>query len=167
MTGQARLWVVVALLACAAGSGPARAQDKSTAEAFLRDMYSGYTTGRHAPNPAGRDAPRFFAPSLLSLIRADQALAAGEAGILDLDPICACQDYDRLEQLKYTVATTGPYGVSASVTFKNSATSTTVQFSLVASDGQWRIADIAEPGMKSMRRFLADGIVSRVRELAR
>ena len=163
-----RRWHGLAVLAAilASVAAPAAAQDLKAADAFLRKLYSGYTTGRKAPNPTGRDAAAYFAPPLLALIGADRALAAGEAGILDLDPICACQDYDKLEHLNIVLEPAGPGRANAVATFHNSATPTTVQYRLVAVDGQWRIEDISEPGIKNMRRFLADGIASRARDLA-
>lgn len=158
------LLLLAAMLATVAA--PAVAQDLKSAEAFLRSLYSGYMTGQKTPSPTGQAANGLFAPPLLALIRADRALAAGEAGILDQDPICACQDYDKLEQLKIGLEPAGPARANGTVSFENSGTATTVQFSLMEVDGKWRIGDISEPGIKSMRRFLADGIASRARDLA-
>ena len=146
---------------------PAVAQDLKSAEAFLRSLYSGYMSGQKTPSPTGRVANDLFAPPLLALIRADQALAAGEVGILDRDPICACQDYDTLEQLKIGLKPGGPARANGTVSFKNSGTATIVRFSLMEVNGNWRIGDISEPGITSMRRFLADGIASRARDLAK
>jgi hypothetical protein len=161
------LWrLLLPFVVVAAATIQAAAQDITSAEGFLRKLYNGYLTGQPAPNPTGRAAGELFTTALLALIRADQALAAGELGVLQRDPICACQDYDRLEQLKISMEPAGPTQARGTVSFVNSGTPTTVQYRLVEQDGRWRIGDIAEPGIPSLRHFLADGIASLAQERA-
>ena len=81
---------------------------------------------------------------LAGLIKADRALALGEVGVLD-----------------------GPKRTKATVAFDNAGTKTTVRYRLEAVDGKWRIADISEPSLQSLRRVLATGIASRAKELAK
>ena len=116
----------------------------------------GYAPGKTAPDPLGQGVDTLFAPVLAGLIKADRALALGEVGVLDGDPICACQDDDKLTVSKIDVAPDGP-----------KRTKTTVRYRLEAVDGKWRIADLSEPSLQSLRRVLATRIASRAKELAK
>lgn len=104
---------------------------------------------------------------LAGLIKADRALALGEVGVLDGDPICACQDDDKLTVSKIDVAPDGPKRTKATVAFDNAGTKTTVRYRLEAVDGKWRIADLSEPSLQSLRRVLTTRIASRAKELAK
>ena len=91
--------LVLAALCLMALAGQAAAQNMTSAERFLRILYDGYTKSRKVPDPIGKDPGRLFTPALAGLINADRALALGELGILDINPICACQDWAGLPGL--------------------------------------------------------------------
>lgn len=118
------------------------------------------------PDPIGKDPGRLFTPALAGLINADRALALGELGILDINPICACQDWAGLKVTKIEVAPDGPKRAKATVSLDNAGGQMTVHYRLEAVDGQWRIADIAERSIESLRQMLANGIARRAKELA-
>ena len=123
---------------------------------FLRGLYAPYVRGK-APDPTGNMANDIFTPGLLGLIRKDKASAAGEVGRLDHDPICACQDYDALKSLRIDLSSTGRDATHAAVSFLNNGQSVTVGFSLVRTAAGWRIDDLQERGIASLRAFLRNG----------
>lgn len=131
-------------------------QDTSSAERFLRNLYLPYTKGK-APNPTGTLAPLLFEPALLALIRRDQALANGEIGKLDHDPICSCQDYDALTALSISVDLESNTLARAKVSFINGSEHVVVQFQLATVFGNWRICDIQERHLASLRKLLEAG----------
>lgn len=158
--------LVLAALCLMALAGQAAAQNMTSAERFLRILYDGYTKSRKVPDPIGKDPGRLFTPALAGLIKADRALALGELGILDINPICACQDWAGLKVTKIEVAPDGPKRAKATVSLDNAGGKMTVHYRLEAVDGQWRIADIAERSIESLRQMLANGIARRAKELA-
>ncbi len=158
--------LVLAALCLMALAGQAAAQNMTSAERFLRILYDGYTKSRKVPDPIGKDPGRLFTPALAGLINADRALALGELGILDINPICACQDWAGLKVTKIEVAPDGPKRAKATVSLDNAGGQMTVHYRLEAVDGQWRIADIAERSIESLRQMLANGIARRAKELA-
>ena len=65
----------------------------ATPRGFLAQVYAGYR--RRDYNPRGKP-DRIFAPELATAIRTDEKLAHGEVGYLDGDPLCDCQDYQKI-----------------------------------------------------------------------
>jgi hypothetical protein len=133
---------------CVAATGQSASQ-------FLRTLYAHYASGQSDFNPTGRLAPTLFTPALLSLIRHDQTREAGDVGRLDHDPVCACQDFDGFRPQSITITTETSAATHAIVRFHNAGHETTVGYSLVRQHGQWKIADIANPAMPSLRHFLS------------
>jgi hypothetical protein len=138
----------------------ASAQDEGSARHFLEGVYSHY--GKHSsPDELfGSSLSQVFAPSLVELIRADQKALKGEAGVLGMDPICACQDYD-ISSLQLLFEARADKRLGATATFDNLGRSTVVHLDLVPVGDQWRIDDIQTPGMDSLRRALDREIASR------
>ncbi|WP_254073473.1 DUF3828 domain-containing protein [Acidisphaera sp. S103] len=91
---------------------------------------------------------------MLKLIREDERNAHGEVGRLDHDPVCDCQDYDVMTGFDCVVTQQTDRRASVSVRFVNGATSTSVSFVLARIGNEWRIDDVADPQMPSLRRFL-------------
>jgi hypothetical protein len=135
------------------------AQDAKSAEPFLRGIYDRYKAGGTPIEASGSEAANLYDPSLLALIQADQKAVDGEAGVLDADPICACQDHD-IRSVKISVRPNGKTRVEATATFENLGTTTIVHFDLTAVDGGWRIADIREKGIGSLTKALKDEIAA-------
>ena len=147
-----RLWAVAGLLLLIGSSGPSVAQESPTD--FLRQVYARYRPEGRPFNPLGEAAPAIFSPVLLALIRHDQAAARGEAGRLDHDPICDCQDAGSLTSFVYSARQDGAGRSIVSVSFKNGAAPASVVFTLANGEHGWRIDDVAETAISSLRRFL-------------
>lgn len=134
------------------------ASDAKAARAFLEQVYAKYAASSKGPDTLGKDAPDLFAPELLALIREDQRISQGEIGLLDHDPICSCQDSEGLQVTAVQVTPMGQYRVKAKVSFVNGGHPVRVGFSLIQESGHWRILDIAEATVPSLKRYLKDGL---------
>jgi Protein of unknown function (DUF3828) len=139
-------------------ASPVWASGAQTAREFLEQAYGKYAAGGKGPDTLGKDAPELFAPELLTLIREDQRIAKGEIGLLDHDPICSCQDSDGLKITAVQVTPTGRNRAKANVAFVNGGHPVSVRLSLLRQTGRWRILDIKEPTIPSLRRYLKDGL---------
>jgi hypothetical protein len=145
--------LLVALLAPASAYG----QDLRSARAFTLGLYDSYQ--RAEPDVLGRRAQTTFAPHLLALIRKDQRTTpAGYVGLLDSDPICACQDPDGLKVLRLTVAGAGRLRARATVTLQFQAERRRVTLDLVSRDGGWRVADVHTADMPSLVGMLGGAV---------
>ncbi len=142
----------IALAALIASSGASAAP--ASPVAFLESIYARYVPEGRPFNPLGIEAPRFFTPGLLALVRRDRIQARGEVGQLDGDPICACQDFGPLTGFHYTIGNQTPARTEVTAEFINQDKPTRVHFTLKPVSGGWRIDDIAEPGIPSLRRLL-------------
>jgi hypothetical protein len=149
-------WLPVLLVAIIVLPAAAWTQTESP-EHFLRRLYAPYQKNRDAPAVTGRIAPSVFAPPLLALIRRDEALAHGEVGTLDYDPICSCQDYDPLKSLSISLAPAADNTAHATVSFKTLGDTVTVNYDLVRIGASWRIADIMTKDVPSLRDLLVKG----------
>ncbi len=146
-----------------AGAG-ARAAAPPSAEDFLRHLYAGYAieTGPNVPQPLGAQADSIFDAPLLGLIRRDQATTPqGEGGLMRVDPICDCQDWDGLRVQSIVVRPAGAGQADATVSFTNGGRDETLDYQLVTDDGQWRIHDIAGKTLPSLRHYLETGLAQR------
>jgi hypothetical protein len=147
-------WVLVAALIAPLS---AQAQGPAAAHAFAQRLYDAYQGGE--PDHLGREAERTFAPSLLALIRRDQATAPpGEVGILDGDPICDCQDHGGVRTTRLVVRPAGPGRARAEVTLRFPTESRMMNLDLVATRGRWRVADVHTASTPSLVRLLEDGL---------
>jgi hypothetical protein len=156
----------IALLIGLDVSPAAQAQDLKAAESFLRSIYATYTAKGHPADLAGPKAETLFEPSLAALLRTDEKLADGEVGALDSDPICACQDFD-IRSTTVTATADGPGKAKATASFKNFGNTHKVAFDLVASGTGWRIFDIHDQDMPSLRKLLEDDIATMKAEKAK
>lgn len=146
-----------AALALCVGLAPATAEELASAQGFVRHLYAPYITGT-AFTPLGPNAPSVFAPDLLHLIRQNQSQSDGEAGLLDHDPLCACQDYGRLTAFEIAIKPADTSHADANVSFQNGSTTEALTLRLAQVDGQWRVADVKEPTIPSLRDFLSNGL---------
>jgi hypothetical protein len=110
------------------------------------------------PQTLDADAATLFAADLLSLIREDERRAHGEAGFLDHDPICSCQDWAGLKVTAIHVTRDKDGHAKAAVDFTNGGQTVHVVLSLVQEEGQWRISDVREPEVPSIRRYLESAL---------
>jgi hypothetical protein len=145
---RARLLFSFALLiAFAAPPVPAAAQDAASAKTFLQSAYAFY--GKNGKgNPL---TSRYLHSSLSALMDADIKLNDGGVGVLDGDPVCGCQDWDGIWDLKIDVQVETPNRAVANVSFalnppktRNKDSLRKLKYTLVPERGQWRIYNIVD-----------------------
>ena len=126
------------------------------AKAFLTELYSHYQDSKVDFTPLFDKAPDYFDPSLLALIRQDQKLSNGEILAFEADPICDCQDYDKISadiRILSVTATTAKAGVILTDTGQSPRS---MAYDLVKVDGHWRIHDISSPAYPSLRQDIVN-----------
>lgn len=131
---------------------PACAQDANQAKRFLEEIYRHYD--HHGPGIdfTGSNSKKVFDSSLIQLVQADKkALGPDEAGVLDGDPICGCQDWDGIWNLKIAVQMLGVRRATATVSFAlfapkpgSDSDLRLLEITLVPESGQWRIDNIVD-----------------------
>ena len=117
-----------------------------TPTAFIQQVYAEY---RHQGfSPLARPE-KFFSPALAAAIRKDGA--AGEVGYLDGDPLCDCQDYDRISASVRSVSQPSPRAASARVhVLLSPREARDLRLSLAMTQSGWRIADVVGPDRQSL-----------------
>jgi hypothetical protein len=131
---------------------PSPAQDAASARAFLQFAYKHYENGGKGVDFSGPRASLYFHSSLLALIRGDEkANGPGSVGVLDGDPVCGCQDWDGIRDLKIEIRMESPARAQAAVFFALSAPKgrtkddlRKLEITLAPEHGQWRIYNIVE-----------------------
>ena len=154
-------WMVGAGSACA-GSGTG--SDAQGIDSFLHAVYARYTADGAPPDIDDAQAATIYESSLLALMHEDRRVLQGEAGVLDADPLCACQDHD-VRALKWVLESAGADRWSAHVSFNNLGSAQHVVLSLVRSGPGWRIADIRSDNIPSLRASLQDEIRAAAQEV--
>ena len=141
----ARLRRFVLAIACLAWAMPTLAADDATPDKFLVAIYHQYE-GKDAKGVDidGKGAlARYFEPSLVALIAADEAAAAkrGDVPELDGDPFIDAQDWE-ITGLKIATVMDGTDKATATVSFRNFDEPQSVTVKLIKLKAGWRIADI-------------------------
>ncbi len=128
----------------------AAAQPAEDPAAFVHRVYAGYEQSGYSPL---EDPDKLFTRTLTAAIHKDSS--GGEVGYLDGDPLCDCQDYDRITA--QIVSMRRPNANSATarvhVTLGPQAVRD-LKLSLVLTRSGWRIADIVDPRGHSLLREL-------------
>ena len=128
-------------------------------EAFVRRVYARYKTSDAPGVPTDRKGGvPFYATALLDAFAKDEELSHGEVGAIDGDPICDCQDYGNLRVKSVAITKGEADTVKAQVDFTNLRYHETVTLTLTQTPAGWRIADVANKGMKSVMAVLQDEI---------
>lgn len=143
-------WVASVLLV--ALTLPACAQDATTAKQFLALIYRHYDHHGNGIDFSGARARSYFDESLIALLDADaKAVGPGEVGVLDGDPLCSCQDWDGIYDLKIDVQIGSDRRARAAVSFALFAPKAgadrdarSLEIALVSQKGQWRIDNIVD-----------------------
>jgi Protein of unknown function (DUF3828) len=146
---------IVVLLA----TGPMHAQTTAQAESFVRHLYSEYTTPpkQNSPDFMGREMSLAFSPALARIIRAElRKTPKGEVGKIDGDPICNCQDWEKLSIAKLDIAKTGNTTAVASVSIKNMDATRSLKLFLIWTAQGWRIDDIWTSDTPSYKKYLLE-----------
>jgi len=126
-----------------------------SAKAFVEGLYEAYRNP-DAPSTTGAAAVQVYSPALVTLIRADQKAAGGEAGKLNSDPLCGCQDADGLTPLSIKIVPVSPRSAMATSIFRLGGHVRTVGLRLVRTPHGWRVDDVSSHDLRSLRRFLVD-----------
>ena len=116
----------------------AASQPAEDPAAFIRRIYSGYEHSGYSPllHPE-----KLFSPTLTEAIRTDSS--GGEVGYLDGDPLCDCQDYDRVSARIVSIRQPDGHSASARVHVTlGPGEARDLTLSLVLTRSGWRIADI-------------------------
>jgi hypothetical protein len=127
---------------------PPALADEATPQAFLTALYQRYEA-KSFPGIDYADKrvlQRYFEPSLIALIIADQAAAKkrDEVPALDGDPFIDAQEW-KITQLAITTQADGADKATGSVIFRNFNKPEKLVVRLVRLKAGWRIADIVWP----------------------
>ena len=131
--------ILAALALAAAHAG-------STPREFIAYVYSQY----HHEDFSPLERPeKFFSPTLTAAIRKDSA--GGEVGYLDGDPLCDCQDYDRVSAQVRKLVQQTPRSAVADIRVTLSPKETRdLELKLILTPGGWRISDLVGTDHKSL-----------------
>jgi hypothetical protein len=151
------------------------AQDAASAKSFLTAVYHHYANEGIGVDAFGPHGSLYFHSSLIALMLEDQKAASPDVGAIDGDPVCACQEWDGIWDLKIDVHIDSNVGTpghaTADVTFALSAPQDRpkdslrkLSITLAAENGEWRIYDILDQTDPSapyaLRKALQQDIVS-------
>lgn len=96
----------------------ARAEDAASAKTFLQSIYARYSKNGPGVEIAGPHAARYLHSSLIALLREDARVVGSEdIGVLDGDPLCSCQDWDGIYDLKMNMREPHAGKIEALVSF--------------------------------------------------
>jgi hypothetical protein len=143
------VWIV---LTVALAAVPASGQDGEAAKQFVASVYEHYANHGKGIDFTGPKARSVFDSSLIALLHADQkAVGPNEVGVLDGNPICSCQDWDGIWDLKINVQMEPDGRAKAAVSFALFAPKAgsdqdhrSLEMTLMPQGGQWRIRDILD-----------------------
>lgn len=119
-------------------------QNEAGVRAFLQTVYSGYR--KDGPGARLDEPERYFEPVLARAIRkdADVAAAKGDMSKMDVDPFCACQDFNAITPA-IAVPVLTARRATAVVSFTNFGEQVRLRYTLVWTAKGWRIFDITTP----------------------
>ena len=113
-----------------------------TVSRFIERLYAPYRERGQPIGLHGKKAAQILTPSLRSLIRENAEANVGEAGVLSMDPICACQDYDHIALHEVKIVSESGAQASVIATFYDLGEQREVRFMLQKIGGRWLIDDL-------------------------
>jgi hypothetical protein len=137
--------------------GGAQSAPKQNAKAtdgvaqFVQAVYSRYGPNGDPPSLFEENAGTVFHSSLIALALEDQReVGPGDAGVIDYDPVCSCQDTDaKFEHLKLQIEAANENSCKVAVNFtEQNGAQTPIVLVLVKENEQWRIYDIENHGRR-------------------
>ena len=136
--------VIVAALALAA------AQAVQTPREFIERLYSHYNSDRFSPLA---EPKLYFSSELSAAIAKDSS--GGEVGYLDGDPLCDCQDYDRITAKIVKIRQSSSKAATAHVHVDLGKDQVRdLEIRLVNTAAGWRISDVLGTDHHSLLREL-------------
>jgi hypothetical protein len=153
MRARSQLTVLLATCLLVVLSGPPlSAQDAASAQNFLQSVYRNYSRGGPGVDVHSPKARKIFTTSLIALLHADEKTAGpGEVGVLDGDPICSCQDWSGIFDLKIILRVLNAGSAKAAVSFAlfpqqdgTDQDRRSLEVSLLSQGPEWRIDDILD-----------------------
>lgn len=121
-----------------AGLALVLAQAVQAPREFIEQVYSAY--GKDGFSPLAKPE-LYFSPDLTAAIEKDSS--GGEVGYLDGDPLCDCQDYDRLSAKVVTILQPSSKAATAHVHVNlGQGQSRDLELRLVMTASGWRISDV-------------------------
>jgi len=151
-------YLVMTIMACLLCAS-AQAQDAKSAEAFVRSVYALDVSNNF--DMYDRDADAVFAPPLIALMNQDADMERADVPVwAEGDPFCDCQDNEGLVLNSVAVqsAEKGAAHAVAVYSFKNYQVQKQIRLELIAVKGQWRISDISNDHMPSLRQEIKKSI---------
>ena len=154
----------------------AKAQDLQSAKAFLTGIYQKYQRGGKGIDFTIPDMGSYYDSSLVSLFRQDVEINGFEnVPAVDYDPICGCQDWDGIWDLKMDLRPVSGGKVEARLSFRlqdpkhsGKRAQRKLVVTLISERGEWRIYDVLDESdhlqVFSMRKLLVDDLAARRRE---
>jgi len=149
-----RAKLVCSIVLLAAATAPciaSHAQDAVSAKSFLTSIYRHYQNGGKGIDFGGPHSSLYFTSSLLALEKADVKANKGEIPAIDYDPLCGCQDWDGIWDLKVDVEVYPSRKALANISFSLRDPKYKVRdemrklvVTLVVDRGAWRIDDILD-----------------------
>lgn len=133
--------------------------DVTQVNGFIHYLYYQYSNGDQPPPPLKPE--QIYDPYLLALIQQDRAVAEtqGHAPLINVDPICLCQDFDALQVSNVNILHQDPFNTIAKVTFKDDGNTGEETYDLVRYGNRWFVHDILGGTAPSLRKYLIQGLV--------
>ena len=130
------------------------AQPTETPSGFVARFYAQY---RKQAFGSLERPENWYAPRLLAAIKDDSRLAQGEIGYLEGDPLCGCQDYDRISaritSYRRPSSNTALVRVYVDLGF-GPQDARYLRLSLTLTSRGWRVADVSSSDEPSLLRAL-------------
>lgn len=134
--------VAAAVQAAALRAATTPRDDRADAEAFVRRLYASYADDPDARPMVDLGLEYVWSRRMAGLIRRDGELAVGDPPYLDADPICDCQDWERLSVRSVALEPTPDGAMIATVRFVNGGQETMRKLRLVREAVGWRVDDV-------------------------
>jgi len=121
-------------------------KQNSTAENFIRSIYASYENGASLNIFAAQTRP-LLSPTLLILFDEEGTLPLEGPGVLDGDPFCDCQNYEKLKIHSIVIKKIDPAKKIVTVSFSifDNEPNKVVEYHLLKINGLWCIDDIYTP----------------------